>query len=128
MAQQNINQYNFKKWYVKSVPRLFDMSIASDEKSFNEEVALSPYIISENDGNTLPIYFDLDSYYCNQKLDLNYGVFNSGNTLISKNYYNPNNDNLYLITAQTLCDIGLVGIDNGLVPEMTGMTRMTILN
>jgi len=122
MAQQNINQYNFKKWYVKSVPRLFDMSIASDEKSFNEEVALSPYIIGENDGNTLPIYFDLDSYYCNQKLDLNYGVFNSGNTLISKNYYNPNNDNLYLITAQTLCDIGLVGIDNGLVPEMTGMT------
>ena len=37
MAQQNINQYNFKKWYVKSVPRLFDMSIASDEKSFNED-------------------------------------------------------------------------------------------
>jgi outer membrane biosynthesis protein TonB len=122
MAQQNINQYNFKKWYVKSVPRLFDVSIASDEKSFNEEVALSPYIIGENDGNVLPIYFDLDSYYCNQKLDLNYGVFNSGNTLISKNYYNPNNENLYLITAQTLCDIGLTGIDNGLVPEMTGMT------
>ncbi len=122
MAQQNINQYNFKKWYVKSVPRLFDVSIASDEKSFNEEVALSPYIIGENDGNVLPIYFDLDSYYCNQKLDLNYGTFNSGNTLISKNYYNPNNENLYLITAQTLCDIGLTGIDNGLVPEMTGMT------
>jgi hypothetical protein len=122
MAQQNINQYNFKKWYVKSVPRLFDVSIASDEKSFNEEVALSPYIIGENDGNVLPIYFDLDSYYCNQKLDLNYGTFNSGNTLISKNYYNPNNENLYLITAQTLCDIGLTGIDNGLVTEMTGMT------
>jgi hypothetical protein len=122
MAQQNINQYNFKKWYVKSVPRLFDVSITSDEKNFNEEVALSPYIIGENDGNVLPIYFDLDSYYCNQKLDLNYGVFNSGNTLISKNYYNPNNENLYLITAQTLCDIGLSGIDNGLVPEMTGMT------
>jgi hypothetical protein len=122
MTQQNINQYNFKKWYVKSVPRLFDVSIASDEKSFNEEVALSPYIIGENDGNVLPIYFDLDSYYCNQKLDLNYGTFNSGNTLISKNYYNPNNENLYLITAQTLCDIGLTGIDNGLVPEMTGMT------
>lgn len=122
MAQQNINQYNFKKWYVKSVPKLYDISLASDERSFNEEVAISPYIIGENDGNTLPIYFDLDSYYCNQKLDLNYGIFNSGNTLISKNYYNPNNDNLYLITAQTLCDIGLVGIDNGLVPEMTGMT------
>ena len=122
MAQQNINQYNFKKWYVKSVPRLFDVSIASDEKNFNEEVALSPYIIGENDGNVLPIYFDLDSYYCNQKINLNYGIFNSGNTLISKNYYNPNNENLYLITAQTLCDIGLSGIDNGLVPEMTGMT------
>ena len=122
MAQQNINQYNFKKWYVKSVPKLYDISLASDERSFNEEVAISPYIIAENDGNTLPIYFDLDSYYCNQKLDLQYGIFNSGNTLISKNYYNPNNDNLYLITAQTLCDIGLTGIDNGLVNEMTGMT------
>ncbi len=122
MAQQNINQYNFKKWYVKSVPKLYDICLASDEKEFNEEVAISPYLIGLNDGNVLPIQFDLDSYYCNQKLNLQYGVFNSGNTLISKNYYNPNNENLYLITAQTLCDIGLVGTDNGLVPEMTGIT------
>ena len=120
MAQQNINQYNFKKWYIKPIQSTFDISLASDEINYQEEVLFSNKIIASSDGNKLPIYFDLNSYYSNQKLPLNYGNFNSGNTLISINYYNPNNQNIDCFSSSTLCDIGLTGIDNGLVPNMTG--------
>jgi hypothetical protein len=46
----------------------------------------------------------------------------SGNTLVSLIFYNPLNQDLNCLTASTLCDIGLTGIDNGLVPQMTGET------
>ena len=122
MAQQNINQFNFKKWYVKPVPKIFDICLASDEKDYNEEVVFSTNIIGYNDGNRLPIYFDLNNPLSSQELTINYGDFLSGNTLVSLNYYNPLNDDLNCLTASTLCDIGLTGIDNGLVPQMTGET------
>ena len=35
MAQQNINQYNFNKWYIKPVPKIFDICLTSDEKDYN---------------------------------------------------------------------------------------------
>jgi hypothetical protein len=41
---------------------------------------------------------------------------------VSLNYYNPDNVDLNCLTASTVCDIGLTGIDNGLVPQMTGET------
>jgi len=122
MAQQNINQYNFKKWYIKPIQNTFDISLASDEIDYQEEVLFSNKIISSSDGNKLPIYFDLNSYYSSQKLQLNYGEFKSGNTLISINYYNPNGDNLNCYSSTTLCDIGLTGIDNGLVDSMSGQS------
>ena len=46
----------------------------------------------------------------------------SGNTLVSENYYNPKNVDLFCESATTLCDIGLVGTDNGLYDKMTGET------
>ena len=46
--------------------------------------------------------------------------FYSGNTLISKTYYNPNNEDLSCKTATTLCDIGLTATDNGLYDKMSG--------
>jgi hypothetical protein len=122
MAQQNINQFNFKKWYVKPVPKIFDICLASDEKDYNEEVVFSTNLIGYNDGNRLPIYFDLNNPLSSQELTINYGDFLSGNTLVSLNYYNPLNEDLNCLTASTLCDIGLTGIDNGLVPQMTGET------
>ena len=122
MAQQNINQYNFKKWYIKPIQSTFDISLASDEIDYQDEVLFSNKIISSSDGNKLPIYFDLNSYYSSQKLQLNYGEFKSGNTLMSINYYNPNNNDLDCYSSTTLCDIGLTGIDNGLVNTMSGQS------
>ena len=122
MAQQNINQFNFKKWYIKPVPKIFDICLASDERDYNEEVVFSTQLIGYNDGNRLPIYFDLNNPLSSQELTINYGQFLSGNTLVSLNYYNPLNQDLNCLTASTLCDIGLTGIDNGLVPQMTGET------
>jgi len=122
MAQQNINQYNFNKWYIKPVRKIFDISLASDERDYNEEVVFSTNLIGYNDGDRLPIYFDLNNPLSSQRLSINYGNFLSGNTLVSLNYYNPLNQDLNCLTASTLCDIGLTGVDNGLVPQMTGET------
>jgi hypothetical protein len=122
MSQQNIREYNFRKWFLKPSGQNLDINLASDEQNYNEEVVFSPYLIAENDGNRLPISFDLNNSGSSQLYVLNYGLYNSANTLVSLNYYNPNNDNLDMFTASTLCDIGLTGIDNGLVTEMTGET------
>ncbi len=88
----------------------------------NREVVFSTQLIGINDGNRLPIYFDLNNPNSSQQPTLNYGDFMSGNTLVSLNYYNPNNENISCFTGDSLCDIGLVGTDNGLVPEMSGET------
>ena len=124
MAQQNINQYNFNKWYIKPVRKIFDISLASDEVDYNQEVVFSTELIAQNDGNRLPIYFDLNNPLSSQQLSLEYGDFFSANTLVSLNYYNPDNLNLSCDFSGSSCDIGLTGIDNGLV---TGMTDETIV-
>jgi YVTN family beta-propeller protein len=122
MAQQNINQYNFKKWFIKSVPKNNDLSLASDEVDFNQEVVFSTELIGLNDGNRLPIHFDLNNSGSSQLFTINYGDYYTGNTLVSLNYYNPNNDNLNCYTSSTLCDIGLTGVDNGLTTQISGET------
>lgn len=121
MAYQNINQYNFRKWYLKPVNEITDLCLASDEKNYNEEVVFSPYLISETFGDKLPVYLDLNDSNCTQKFDLEYGEYNSANTLVSLNYYTGTFD-IDCATASTVCDIGLTGIDNGLVDQMTGKT------
>jgi hypothetical protein len=120
MSQQNIREYNYKKWFLRPAGQNLDLNLASDERNYNEEVVFSTNLIAQNDGNRLPIYFDLNNSGSSQLFVLNYGVYNSANTLVSLNYYNPNNDNLDMFTASTLCDIGLTGIDNGLVDIMSG--------
>ena len=122
MSQQNIREYNYKKWFLRPAGQNLDVNLASDERDYNEEVVFSPNLIAQNDGNRLPIYFDLNNSGSSQLFVLDYGVYNSANTLVSLNYYNPNNDNLDMFTASTLCDIGLTAIDNGLVTEMSGET------
>jgi hypothetical protein len=122
MSYQNINQYNYRKWYLKPVNEITDLSLASDERDYNQEVVFSPYLIAETYGNKLPVSLDLNDPQSNQMLDLEYGTYNSGNTVVSLNYYNGKNLDLDCFTAGTICDIGLTGIDNGLVDQMTGKT------
>lgn len=122
MSQQNINQYNYKKWFITQHKPIFDISLASDERDYNEEVVFSTKLIGENDGNRLPIHFDLNNSGSSQMMTINYGDYFSANTLVSLNYYNPKNEDLSCFTATTLCDIGLTGIDNGLSTQISGDT------
>jgi hypothetical protein len=122
MSQQNINQYVYKKWFITNSKPVFDISLSSDERDYNEEVVFSTQLIGVNDGNRLPIHFDLNNSGSSQMMTINYGNYFTGNTLVSLNYYNPNNDNISCYTASTLCDIGLTGIDNGLTTQISGET------
>jgi hypothetical protein len=122
MSQQDINQYVYKKWFITNSKPIFDISLASDERDYNEEVVFSNQLIGVNDGNRLPIHFDLNNSGSSQMMTINYGDYFTGNTLVSLNYYNPNNDDLNCYTASTLCDIGLTGIDNGLTTQISGET------
>ena len=118
MAYQNINQYNYRRWGLIPFNQITDFCLASDERDYNEEVVFSPLLIAENDGNRMPFKFDFDSLettICRNCDDFDI------ETLVSENYYNPSNiDPNICPSAQTLCDVGLTGIDNGLVPNMSG--------
>ena len=125
MASQNINQYVYKKLGLNFALEQNDMSLASDEKDFNQEVVFSPYLIGQTIGNRMPFSFDLNNSGSTYVQNLTYGQYNFNNVLLSENYYNPQNLDLTCFTAQTICDIGLTGIDNGLVTGMTGQTIVT---
>ena len=120
MAYSNINQYVNSNLFPKLKLELYDMSLTSDETGFNQEVVFSPYLIAQTYGNKLPIYFDINYSGSCQIQTLTYGEYNLNNVLISKNFYNINNDDLNCMTSTTVCDIGLTGIDNGLVNSITG--------
>ena len=45
MSQQNINQYVYKKWKVKPKNGFFDLSLASDEQDYNQEVIFSNNLV-----------------------------------------------------------------------------------
>ena len=123
MAGQNINQYVFPNLYPVLARETYDMSLTSDELGFNQEVVFSPYLIAQTYGNKLPIYIDINDPNTVQPLTLTYKNYNFDNIFVSQNYYNPENVELSCFTSSTSCDIGLTGIDNGLV---TGMTAQTI--
>jgi hypothetical protein len=123
MPAQNINNYYFNKLDGQlNYSSYFDITLASDEKDYDDEVIFSNDIIAESDGNRLPINIDLNSSLSCKKQKLLWDIHYTGNTLVSKNYYNPNNEDLFCKTATTVCDIGLTGIDNGLYNKMTGET------
>ncbi len=119
---QNINQYARPNWGIKLHLGPHDMCLTSDEREYNQEVVFSPYLIAQTHGNRLPVYFDIDNSNSVQNLSLTYKNYNPNNIFVSENYYNPNNVDLSCITTQESCDIGLTGIDNGLVTGMTGQT------
>jgi hypothetical protein len=119
---QNINQYVYQKNKLFLVYDGMDMSLTSDEKDYSEEVVFSPYLIAETYGDRLPINIDVNNPLTAQELDLTYKNFNKNNIFVSQNYYNPDKENLDCFSSSTVCDIGLTGIDNGLVDKMTGET------
>ena len=120
MAGQNINQYVKPNWSLKLNLESNDMSLTSDERDFNQEVVFSPYLIAQTYGNKLPVYFDINNEESVQPLDLIYKEYNPNNIFVSQNYYNGDNLDLACFTAQTSCDIGLTGTDNGLVENIKG--------
>jgi hypothetical protein len=122
MAQQNINQYVYPKLKISFALDTSDMSLSSDEVDYNQEVVFSPYLIAQTYGNRLPVYYDLNSSNTTQNLTLYYGQYDYRNLVVSENYYNPDNLDLTCFSAQSACDIGLVGMDNGLVTSLVGQT------
>lgn len=122
MASQNIKQYVYPNLFPVLSLETQDMSLTSDELDFNQEVVFSPYLIAQTYGNKLPINIDINNTSSVQNLTLNYKKYNTSNVFVSENYYNPKNEDLTCLTSGTSCDIGLTGIDNGLVNKMTGET------
>ena len=122
MAQQNINQYVYPKLKISFALDTSDMSLSSDEVDYNQEVVFSPYLIAQTYGNRLPVYYDLNSSNTTQNLTLTYGQYDFRNLVVSENYYNPDNLDLTCFSDQSACDIGLVGMDNGLVTSLVGQT------
>jgi len=124
MATQNINNYYFRRFDAFTDDSEYtDFFLVADEKQYDEEVVFSNQLIAHTDGQRLPINISLSNSGCSQNFTLNYGDYLTGNTIISLNNYNDNplNDTCY--SAFTgICDIGLTGIDNGLVTGMTGNT------
>ena len=110
MSYQNINQYNFKKWYLLERSEIQDFCLASDERDYKEDVIFSPFIIGVDDGNLLPFNFDLNNPENSQMFVLDYNVYNPDNNLVSSNFYNPNNLDLSCFSAQSICDIGVTGV------------------
>lgn len=119
---QNIHNRPSNNWKLRFALESYDMSLISDEEDFNQEVIFSPYLIAQAYGNRLPFYFDINNPISSQGQQLIYKNYNPNNILISQNFYNPKNDKLNCLTEHELCDIGLTGIDNGLVDKMTGET------
>lgn len=118
MSSQNINQYvrpnNFPILRLES----YDMSVTSDAKSFNEEVVFSPYLIAQTYGKKLPVNIDINNTLSVQNQTLSYKQYNRNNIFVSLNYF-PLEKEANCYSSSTLCDIGLTGIDNGLVTAMT---------
>ena len=120
MSYQNINEYNFSKIGFRPINEVVDISLVSDELNYDEETVFSNDLIAENDGNRMPFNFDLNN--SQTSICINCGDFNS-NLILSKNFYNPTNENLLSNqTLSTLCDVGLTGIDNGLTLNFSGET------
>jgi hypothetical protein len=124
MSYQNIRQFTPNNNFPMLSLETYDMSLTSDEQNYNEEVVFSPYIIAQTYGDRLPFYFDINSSATTQNITLTFKSYNFNNIFVSENYYNPDNLNLSCEFSGSSCDIGLTGIDNGLV---TGMTDETIV-
>jgi len=121
MAYQNINQYNFRRWGIRPVNEITDICLASDEKDYDQEVIFSPLLIGEDDGNRMPFKFDFNS--TGTTICQSGSCTFDNDVIVSENYWNPEDiDPNFCPKVTDLCDVGLTGIDNGLVKKMSGET------
>ena len=121
MAYQNINQYNFRRWGIRPVNEITDICLASDEKDYDQEVIFSPLLIGEDDGNRMPFKFDFNS--TGTTICQSGSCTFDDDVIVSENYWNPEDiDPNFCPKVTDLCDVGLTGIDNGLVKKMSGET------
>jgi hypothetical protein len=98
-----VNNYIFKNLRLKlSKENYWDLVLSSDLRGYDHTTL---YCNDPITGNTLVSYFDFSTL--------------TGNTVHSLTTWK---DSLLPKTGLTLCDIGLTGIDNGFVPNLTGET------
>ena len=65
MGTQNLNNFYFNKLDSKlNYSEYYDLFLASDEKDFNTNVVWSTGITGYNDGDTLPVWIDLNDSNC----------------------------------------------------------------
>ena len=61
MPTQNLNTYYYPKYRsLLNTGQYFDLTLAADERDYDEEVVFSTDIIAANDGTRLPIRLDLN--------------------------------------------------------------------
>ena len=121
MSYQNINQYNYRRWALIPFNEITDICLASDEKDYDQEVVFSPLLIGERDGNRMPFKFDINHSATTLCQSATCSFDNQ--TIVSENYWNPTDtDPNFCPIITDLCDVGLTGIDNGLVKKMSGET------
>ncbi len=101
-----VNNYIFKNLRLKlSNANYWDLVLSSDLNGYDDSTLYCDDIIS---GDTLLVTFD----------------FNDINTLTGNTIYSLDTwkNSILPKSGLTLCDIGLTGVDNGFVPNLTGET------
>ena len=143
MGPQNIRNHYFKKVKAKvsgdnhhdlelskdelmsidfklSYDSYYDLYLASDEEDYNKQVIYSTTIIDSNDGNSLPVWMDINS---SQSRDTTRNTACSDQiqysaiplTILSKNVWGGARSTCSTAsTTFTICDIMWTGMDNGL--------------
>ena len=131
----------------------YDIFLTSDERDYNTEVVFSPYLICVGDhinsylsGKTwcsdcLPLWIDLSNSQSSRQLyPYLCTEYDENNTLLSLPYWcsaNPNSSDTQCTCPkcenreftgntsfiESICDVGLTGVDNGLVQYMSGNTK-----
>jgi len=121
---QNIRNHSNNAIKVRlDTSQYYDFYLSNDEIEYDQETVFSTDLIGVSDGLVLPVNIELNTSQCSSQPILNYGDFDSENTLVSNKFYPF--DDLQLPECYSLsgiCDIGLTGIDNGLTEEMSGAT------
>lgn len=102
----NIKNYYFNNIDIKLTNSdYWDLFLCYDERLFNSETLYCDSIMS---GNSLVSYFD----------------FNDPNCIVDNKIYSLScwNESTLPLSGLSLCDIGLTGVDNGFVSNLTGET------
>ena len=154
MGPQNLNNYYFNRLDAKiNYSSYYDFFLAADERDFNQEVVYSNDIIGvygktiyTSTGGSfasdkLTIWLDLNSTGSTYQPTLDCNDYIPNNTVLSRSYWDKARPNQHDVDCrcikcetsgfapegsfvESICDIGLTGIDNGLTYYMSGNTTI----